>query len=179
MVIAKNLPKGFPYDTILGKYAGKLGDGTEDAEGNFLPPAWMNPMYTVQIHPKLNVYIDGSYLPNGEFHMGVFCNDAANEEGNCLQFIPVMKNGLGGRIPLDAPKPLHWKAKDFEPYLQVKFKRSWFESNSDSVHMGFPLCIGYGKEYWMQASNFNSLPNNEIKAEFSFHYGIDPNSDLV
>ena len=37
----------------------------------------------------------------------------------------------------------------------VKFKRSWFESYSDTVHPGFPLCIGYGKEYWMQSSNFN------------------------
>ncbi len=72
------------------------------------------------------------------------------------------EHGLGGKIPLDAPKPLHWKEKHFEPYLQVQFKSSWYESNLDAVQPGFLLCIGYGKEYWMQ-SNFNSLSNDEIK----------------
>ena len=119
-------------------------------------------------------------VENGELHMGVVCNDAADEEGNCLHFKPVLKSGPKGAIfpPPSGSKIWERYAEDFQPYMNVHFKKSWLEYNSDTVEPNFPLCHAYGKEYWTNWAHYNSLPNDEVKAEFALYYGFNPDTEM-
>ena len=62
--------------------------------------------------------------------------------------------------------------------VEDNFKKSWLEYNSDTVEPNFPLCHAYGKEYWTNWAHYNSLPNDEVKAEFALYYGFNPDTEM-
>ena len=50
IVLAKSLLKSpVTEDLLMGRYCGKLGNGTITSTGALSPPEWMDPMYTIQV----------------------------------------------------------------------------------------------------------------------------------